>query len=465
MIKKYYQSVSDEVAILKLKEIQNAKDALCVKGNKYYVSSNGENNNGLDINNPIGIKFFEYLNLKSGDAVFFKRGDCFRLDKCIRVISGVSYGAYGKGGKPLFLGSNQNYSKPEFWKESSTQNIWQTAISSNDAGIMIFNDNYAFGELREQLEEVKAEFDYLYDKNSGVLYLYSEKNPADVYFNIEIGTLGTFFAAGENAKDIIIDNIAMRYCCSHAISFDNNADNIKITNCEIGYCGGMRWGTERLGNGVQFWMDAQNILIENCWVYEQFDAGITFQSVLSAKYKNIKFKNNLLEYNNYNIEFFINEPDENSEMQNIDFSDNIMRFAGYGWGYNRPYVHGTAHLVGWQTVVKNQNNFKIENNIFDCSSRSLVCWFWEDGKMQQGLSVKNNMFYQTPNRRDTPDKVKGGAETNAVMTYGVVVDDFATLTADKQDEFVNGVICFDNNPKDVVWISDKKITLIKNNNE
>ena len=149
MIKKYYQSVSDEVAILKLKEIQNAKDALCVKGNKYYVSSNGENNNGLDINNPIGIKFFEYLNLKSGDAVFFKRGDCFRLDKCIRVISGVSYGAYGKGGKPLFLGSNQNYSKPEFCQETENKNIWQTTLSTNDAGIMIFNDNYAFGELRE----------------------------------------------------------------------------------------------------------------------------------------------------------------------------------------------------------------------------------------------------------------------------------------------------------------------------
>ena len=450
MIKKYYQSVSDDEAILMLKKIQNTKDTLYVKGNKYYVSSNGKNTNGLDINNPIDIKYFDKLNLKSGDAILFKRGDCFRLDKSIELISGVSYGAYGCGEKPLFLGSNKNYSSLELWQKSSEQCIWQTTLSSNDAGIMMFNDNFAFGELREQLEELKAEFDYSYDKNSGILSLYSEKNPAETYSNIEIGTLSTFFASRENATDIVIDNIAMRYCCGHAISFDNNADNIKITNCEIGYCGGMRWGTERLGNGVQFWMNAKNILIENCWVYEQFDAGITFQSVLSAKYKNIRFINNLLEYNNYNIEFFINESDENSEMQNIDFSGNIMRFAGYGWGYNRPYVHGTAHLVGWQTLVENQKDFKIENNIFDCSARSLVCWFWEEGKNQNGLLVKNNMFYQMPNKRDVPDKVKGGAETNAVMTYGV--EDFATIRAENQDEFLKGVKCFDDNPKDVVWI-------------
>ena len=59
MIKKYYQSVSDKAASLMLEKIQNAKDELCVTGNKYYVSSNGENNDGLDINNPIDIKYFD----------------------------------------------------------------------------------------------------------------------------------------------------------------------------------------------------------------------------------------------------------------------------------------------------------------------------------------------------------------------------------------------------------------------
>ncbi len=128
MIKKFYKEKSDEAARVMLEIIQNAKDKLCVMGNKYYVSSDGENNDGLDINNPIGIKYFDSLNLKSGDAVFFKRGDCFRLDKCIKLISGVSYGAYGNGEKPLFLGSLQNYSKPELWQESTTDNIWQITL-------------------------------------------------------------------------------------------------------------------------------------------------------------------------------------------------------------------------------------------------------------------------------------------------------------------------------------------------
>lgn len=446
MIKKTYQGKSDKAAALMLEKIRNAKDELCVSGNKYYVSANGEKTTGLDINDPVGIKYFDFLMAKPGDAVFFKRGDRFTINKCIKVLSGVSYGAFGIGEKPLFIGSWENYAMPEFWEKSPQKNIWQTTLFANDAGIMIFNDNYAFGELREQIEELKAEFDYSYDKESGVLYLYCEKNPAEAYCNIEIGTLSTFFAAGENIRDVIIDNISMRYCCGHAISFDNNADNVRITNCEIGYCGGMRWGTERLGNGIQFWVNAKNILVENCFVYEQFDAGITFQSALSAKYGNISFRNNLLEYNNYNIEFFIDKPDENSAMQNIDFSGNIMRFAGYGWGYNRPYVHGTAHLVGWHTVVENQDNFKIENNIFDCSARSLVCWFWEEGKEQQGLTVQNNTFYQTPNRRDTPDKVISGTAANAVMSYGVKGNGFATVTAKTREEFLAAITDFDKSP-------------------
>ena len=61
-------------------EILNTKDSLSIKGTAYYVSNSGDDNNdGKSENTP--WKSFNRVSstdLKSGDGVFFRRGDTFR---------------------------------------------------------------------------------------------------------------------------------------------------------------------------------------------------------------------------------------------------------------------------------------------------------------------------------------------------------------------------------------------------
>ena len=61
-------------------EILNTKDSLSVTGTAYYVSNSGDDNNdGLTEDTP--WKSFDKVSnadLKSGDGVFFQRGDLFR---------------------------------------------------------------------------------------------------------------------------------------------------------------------------------------------------------------------------------------------------------------------------------------------------------------------------------------------------------------------------------------------------
>ena len=69
-------------------------------GTTYYVSESGNNaNDGTSPEKALKTAtVLPKLNLKAGDVVLFERGGTYRGK--FEVVSGVSYGAYGKGDKP-----------------------------------------------------------------------------------------------------------------------------------------------------------------------------------------------------------------------------------------------------------------------------------------------------------------------------------------------------------------------------
>lgn len=78
-------------------------DDLEVKGNKYYVSTNGDDNNdGLTPKTAWStLEKVTEFKFKEGDGVYFKRGDLWR--GCIIMQDGVTYQAYGKGPSQGFI--------------------------------------------------------------------------------------------------------------------------------------------------------------------------------------------------------------------------------------------------------------------------------------------------------------------------------------------------------------------------
>lgn len=421
---------------------KNTEDIYKISGKKYYISKS------TTISEV--TKKLKSGEIHSGDAVLFERGGIWRVpyNGWVNLPNGVIMGAYGSGEKPKFYGSRRNFADNSLWEKYSG-NIYRTLLkSSGNVGNMVFNDVAALGVKKWKLSDVKSNYDFFYDSDE-YLYFYYAGNIGQDFESIEISQRGELINFNSNC---IIDNICVKYTGSHAIDGAHGTENVKITNCEVGFIGGsMQSGTTRFGNGIEFPIGAKNITVKNNHVYECYDAGITFQSWSSAKkeshYYDIEFSENLIEKCCYGIEYFTTSgakgTNSYSDYKNISFHDNVIRFSGYEWSQlQRPDPVMTSHIRGGQwAYVKDCENFTITDNIFDISRASIIFWWWNSKSFvhpepHNGLTVRNNTYYQA----QTPDK--------RIITY----HNQDPLYATNASEFETAVRRFDSAPKKMVWL-------------
>ncbi len=174
--------------------------------------------------------------------------------------------------------------------------------------------------------------------------------------------------------------------------------NITIRGCEIGWIGGSLLDRGvRYGNGIEFngWID--DALVEDNWVYQCYDTNYTNQGS-NCYQKNITVKENLMEYSPYNIEVWTAKEIGKGGMTNCTFKDNILRFAGYGWGtLNR--VGSNSSVIGnisFYDYVIPCENVLISGNIFDCSYRYLVSIAYPNDTEGRGPTITGNTWNQKP---------------------------------------------------------------------
>ena len=387
--------------------IVNSSTTVTYTGTAYYVSNNGnDENDGLTPETAWATldRISLAPELKAGDAVLFKRGDIFRGH--FACVDGVTYSAYGEGVKPRIWGSPYNGAEYGTWEEVAPS-IWRYSEKfENDVGALIINhgekigvkiapvygDGVVTNDWTNEPMSIKNmdQFDLYffhdsykgYSKRIGSEYQYlylccKSGNPADVFDSIEFNEKGNIISAkGEN---ITIDNLWVQYGGSHGI--DAGIKNCTIQFCEISYIGGSYQGDNgtRFGNGVELWGDGEDFTISDCYVHDCFDTGITNQG--GSYYSNITYCNNLLEYTNANIEYFnYSDPNgKNNYNENFRIYNNIMRYAGYGWGRLR---------AGWESIESHStpcfnitglganrtvgDECAIYNNIFQYSARWLT---------------------------------------------------------------------------------------------
>ena len=164
----------------------------------------------------------------------------------------------------------------------------------------------------------------------------------------------------------------------------------------------------RYGNGVEIYGGLVNFTIDNCYVYEIYDAGITHQISKTSHgnyyMENVVYSNNLLCDSTYNIEYFMSN-DENSEtserfMENVLFEGNLLRRAGYGWGQQRP-DNLPASVKGW-THNNYAINTTLKNNIIDRCYNYLgkESYLIQLGTKYNGSTayLDGNIFIQVPGR-------------------------------------------------------------------
>jgi hypothetical protein len=357
-------------------------------GTTYYVSNSGDDaNNGLSPETAWAtIAKVNNSPIPEGSKVLFERGGIWREQ--ILAKDGVTYSAYGEGEKPKLYGSMHNYAFKNKWLSTEYPNIYMCADSfEKDVGIIIFNHGEAWGIRKMQyvdyfidINDLVEDLNFYYNAIDKRVYLYSSGgNPAERFSSIEIGDRRHGIVL-TNQRDVTIDNLCLKYWGAHGIAAGGLfTENLTVRNCEFGWIGGtLLDDASRYGNAVEVWSGCNGYTVENCYIYQIYDAGITHQFRFGGSQEpavemhNVLYKNNLIEYCTYSIEYFLthdNHPD--AYMENILIQGNFCRFSGYGWGDQRPQKDTAAHLRGWDHDNR-AINFIVENNIFDRGKYHLI---------------------------------------------------------------------------------------------
>jgi hypothetical protein len=344
-----------------------------------------------------------------GDTVLFERGGIYRGST--KLISGVTYGSYGQGEKPCLYGSLRNYAEESLWEATSTEHIWKLNVGTmKDIGNLVFDHGKAWAMKRLEMT-LSEDFDFWHDQEGQELYLYSSTgNPGLVYEDIEVCSNDhIMYGPTQYMKDILIENLCLKYTGAHGICFRHGSKNITVRNCEIGYIGGsMLDETVRYGNGFEVVDGCCDILVENNWVYQCYDAGITHQSSFQpgCVQENIVFRGNLIEYCNYNIEYYVSE--ENGIIEDTVYENNILRYAGFGFGSENRIGSDTSvlsHICCYSRMMPSKN-FIIRNNVLDTSLRFLTAIGCTNDKEGLGPTMVGNHYIQSSNQEGNVELIK-----------------------------------------------------------
>ena len=458
-----YIKTLDTLTEGRIAEIRGTESEYEVKpgGTIYYLSTTEGSpyNSGTEEHSPKLIEALDEVNklpLKPGDVVLFKRGDTFR--GAMNASPGVTYSAYGYGDKPILTRSPSDIANKNKWvlhyeDKATGKKIWKyTDYNLVDVGAINLFDSYgentvAYKEIpsyQDGIFWVKGEIgvteydmvreldhdlmyfqDGRYEIKDGKLVVTTASSPANavgpVYLRCDKGNPGALYSEitfnlktnvirCNTANGVTVDNLCILYFGSHGVGA-GTIHNLTVRNCEIGWGGGAiqnynNGNVTRFGNGIEIYGGLVNYTIDNCYVYQIYDAGITHQ--ISSDEKNchmegVYYTNNVLTHSTYNIEYFMSSGTvKGSErmMKDVYFTDNIARLAGYGWGVQRP-DSAPSNIKGW---AHNNfcDNYVIENNVFD---RCLNLVSADDYVIQVGSSfdnstpyLKNNIFVQVPGR-------------------------------------------------------------------
>lgn len=367
-------------------------------GRCFYVSSEGDDNSdGLTPESAWrSLKKVNDATLGFADTVMFRCGDVFRgslIPQSGRAEQPIVYMSYGEGHKPV-LEPSFDASTEEDWVKVGRK-LWKCEKpSANELGNVIFNHgNSGCGYKVDRPDQLgRKDLRFCWVRDEQAVYMVSRRNPARRFSSIELAAKQHIIDETD-CHDIVYDGLWLRYGAAHGIG-GSGVQNITIVNCDVCWIGGSTLYIDeggrgvRYGNGIEFWSAAQDILIENCRVWECWDAGITNQSNIDGVLqKNIIMRNNEIWNCEYSYEYW--QQGDGARTENIVFENNVCRDAGYGWGHKRRWNPNAGHLMFYDTTAETKD-FIIRGNRFErsknCGIRLFNAWY-------SSITFEENYWY------------------------------------------------------------------------
>lgn len=272
--------------------------------------------------------------------------------------------------------------------------IESDGINTDVGNIILDGSKAAFKKWT--LTDLKQQDDFWYDdKNHRVVY-YSDENPAKKYKSLE-AALHRHIVDHSNCRYVLFDGLDVRYGAAHGFG-GTKAKHCIYRNLDVSWIGGADQYQQggngrrvRFGNGIEFWSDAEDCLVENCRLWEIYDAALTNQGNGVNIERNIVYRNNTIWNSEYSFEYWNRGLESLTE--NVVFENNVCVDAGLGWGHvQRPDKNG-HHVMIYNNQAKT-NNLVIRNNVFCRATEGLIRI---DSDFRTGLSMEGNQYWQDDN--------------------------------------------------------------------
>ena len=339
----------------------------------YYVSNQGSDKN--DGQSPATAwATLARVNagpFQPGDIVLFRRNDIWRgqlIPHSGSEAGPITYGAYGDptAPRPRLLGAAARNNASDWQNKGG--NLWSTtpgAALKVDVGNIIFNHDESCGVKKWSRNDLHRQGDFWYDASNGTVRVYSINNPASRYSDIELALKGAIIHQG-NKSYVTYQGLDLHYG-DYGIG-GGNTHHITVSDCDLAFLGGALLhrhedGTPvRAGNGIEFWGNAHDCLVERCRLWEIYDAALTNQNTGAVcQQYNIVYRYNLIWNCEYSFEYW-NRP-QASLTHHIYFENNTCFGAGCGWGHSQRPDPAGRHLCFYTNDCQTHDVY-IRNNIF-----------------------------------------------------------------------------------------------------
>jgi hypothetical protein len=383
--------------------LANVTCGVAASARTYFVDSSSGDDARSGLKEDTAWRSLQQVNaarLAPGDRVLFRRGQTWRgqlVAQSGSAESVVTYGAYGDGPKPVLLGSVAA-DRAEDWLPAGT-NVWTTPAGNSlsvDVGNIIFDHGKATGFKRWTEADLKQDGDFFYDPKTRQVRLCLQQHPAQRYRSVELALRKHIIDQGGRGH-VTYEDLDLRYGAAHGFG-GGSTHHITIRGCDISYIGGGHQFTRpdghpvRFGNGIEFWSSARDCLVEDCRLWEIYDAALTNQGDGTNVESNIVYRRNVIWNCEYSFEYWNRGPASRTE--NILFEHNTCVDAGFGWGHcQRPDPNG-RHLMFYDNTAQT-TNVVVRYNIFSRATDSLLrlhgrdwtaallmdynCWFQPTG--------------------------------------------------------------------------------------
>ncbi len=434
-------------------------------GTAYYVSNDGDDNNdGLTPETAwqtLGrmnreLAQHEGAVMKSGDAIFLRRGDTFRItDFSLDVsLDGVTISAYGEGDKPILTASSENGTGEDKWQlvyeDDTGKKIWQYYREMGDISRIVLNDGDTIAKrvyeyfdgtgyvsceitgwwmhdaegvtlldkllpLEESMTEdltmicrpPRYNADAAYSEcGTGPLYLRCDAgNPGVLYDSVEFSEYVVCGIIWLSASDVVFDNISFRcggnsYMKS-AIGW-KGIQNTVIQNCEFAYGGcTVTYYHERddgaivvevQGDGI--YSIVRNTTIENCYFHDMASSAVTYEADINDT-ESVDCYFHFLN----NVAVNTNGIRLDSTSESLQYLSSVKVCGNYVWN--------TGHMDQGKLIYSEGSLFLAPNHYGECI-------------------IEDNVFYGTEN----------GYESNALLNVWYYTEDGDTVPQIRNNTYV-----------------------------